>query len=198
MTRIETFNAHGASEKTLADFRWYAAYTAPCREKRVFEHLGIRQIESFLPLYRSPRTWKNGCRVELERPLFPGYIFVRIAGGERVRILEVPNVLSIVSRGRVPEPLPDDVIETLRANLHLREIEPHPYLTVGERVSICAGPFAGLSGIVLRHKSSLRVVITLSLLMQSISVEVNLEDLEPSHPFSPAARDFELTNPAQN
>jgi hypothetical protein len=47
------------------------AYTSPCREKRVVEHLDMRQIESFLPLYRSPRKWKNGCCVELERPLFP-------------------------------------------------------------------------------------------------------------------------------
>jgi len=158
----------------------------------------MRQIESFLPLYRSSRKWKNGCRVELECPLFPGYVFVRIRRTERVRVLEVPSVLSIVSRCRIPEPLPDAVIETLRANLHLREVEPHPYLTVGEQVSIMAGPFAGLSGIVLRHKNSLRVVITLCLLMQSISVEVNREDLQPTHPFNPAAHAFGLTNPAES
>lgn len=158
----------------------------------------MRQIESFLPLYRSPRKWKNGCRVELERPLFPGYVFVRIVGNERVRVLEVPNVLSIISRGRTPEPLPDDVIETLRANVHLREVEPHPFLTVGEQVSICAGPFAGLSGIVLRQKSSLRVVISLSLLMQSIAVEVCRDDLAPCHPFDPAAQVFGLTPPAHS
>jgi transcription antitermination factor NusG len=182
----------------LADTCWYAAYTAPCREKRVLEYLATRQIESFLPLYRSARKWKNGCRVELERPLFPGYVFVRIRGNERVRILEVPNVLSIVSRARVPEPLPNDVIETLRANIHLREVEPHPFLTAGEQVSICGGPFAGLSGIVLRQKTSLRVVISLSLLMQSIAVEVNREDLEPSHPINPAAHGFGLTSPSQS
>jgi len=89
---------------------WYAAYTAPCREKRVLEHLAVRGIESFLPLYRSLRKWKNGCRVELERPLFPGYVFVRMAAAERIRVLEVPSVISIVSRGRVPEPLQDEDI----------------------------------------------------------------------------------------
>jgi transcription antitermination factor NusG len=56
----------------------------------------------------------------------------------------------------------------------------------GERVSICAGPFAGLSGIVLRKKGSLRVVITLDLIMQSVAVEVNIEDLEPVYNFAPA------------
>ena len=130
---------------------WYAAYTASCREKRVVEHLASRDIESFLPLYRSRRRWKNGCCVELERPLFPGYVFVRMARVERTRILEVPGVLSIVSRGRTPEALQDDTIAILRANHQLWRAEPHPYLVVGEHVLVHAGPFAGLSGIVLRH-----------------------------------------------
>ena len=186
LTLIGNSNSQTALLTPLADARWYAAYTAPCREKRVAEHLAMRQIESFLPLYRLPRNWKNGCRVELERPLFPGYVFVRVADTERVRVREVPSVHWIVGRGRKPEPLDDDTIETLRANLHLRRVEPHPYLVAGERVSICAGPFAGLSGIVLRKKGSLRVVITLDLIMQSVAVEVNIEDLEPVYNFAPA------------
>lgn len=179
MTLTCSNNPRTLSSEPLSSARWFAAYTAPCREKRVFEHLAMRQVESFLPLYRSPRKWKNGCRVELERPLFPGYVFVRIRSAERIRVLEVPSVVSIVSRGRLPEPLEDDAIEILRTNLHLRQAEPHSYLVVGEKVSICAGPFAGLSGIVLRKRSSLRVVITLALLMQSIAVEVNTDDLDP-------------------
>jgi transcription antitermination factor NusG len=176
--------------------RWYAAYTAPCREKRVTEHFAARQIESFLPLYRHPRKWKNGCSMELERPLFPGYVFVRMTSTERVRVLEVPSVISIVSRGCVPEPLQDDVIEALRTSLHLRKVEPHAYLVAGERVSICAGPFAGLSGIVLRNKGNLRVVITLNLIMQSVAVEVNIEDLEPVR-FPAAEQDSLLSNSAK-
>ena len=186
MTLIGNSNVQMALATPLAGARWYAAYTAPCREKRVAEHLAMRQIESFLPLYRLPRNWKNGCHVELHRPLFPGYVFVHVADTERVRVLEVPSVHWIVGRGRKPAPLDDDTIEPLRANLHLRKVEPHPYLVAGERVSICAGPFAGLSGIVLRKKGSLRVVITLDLIMQSVAVEVNIEDLEPVYNFAPA------------
>jgi transcription antitermination factor NusG len=168
--------------------RWYAAYTAPCREKRVLEQLAVRGIESFLPLYRSLRKWKNGCRVELERPLFPGYVFVRMAAAERVRVLEVASVISIVSRGRVPEPLQDEDIAVLRAALRLRQVEPHPYLAVGEQVFICGGPFAGLSGIVLRRKGALRVVISLDLIMRSMAVEINSADLEPGSQLVHSAR----------
>jgi len=161
------------------EVRWYAAYTASCREKRVAEHLDIRQIERYLPLYRSPRKWKNGCRVELERPLFPGYVFVRMTAAARVAVLQVPGILSIVSRGREPQPFADDTIENLRSNLHLCNAEPHAYVVMGERVSICAGPFAGLSGIVVRNKGHLRVVITLDLIMKSMAVEVDSKDIEP-------------------
>jgi transcription antitermination factor NusG len=185
MLSMSTYNSHTALAPTLHDACWYAASTAPCREKRVLDHLAIRKIESFLPLYLSSRKWKNGCRVELERPLFPGYVFVRVAITDRVRVLEVPSVLSIVSRGRVPEPLEEHVIATLRASLHLRNIEPHPYLVIGNRVSIIDGPFAGLSGIVLRRKGSLHVVITVELLMQSVAVEVDIADLKPLHESSP-------------
>jgi transcription antitermination factor NusG len=171
-TRIER-----DSQTSIA--RWYVAYTASCREKRVVDHLASREIESFLPLYRSRRKWKNGCRVDLQRPLFPSYVFVRIAGVERIKVLEVPGILSIVSRGRVPEPLPDDIVTTLRANLDPWQAEPHPYLVIGERVTIRTGPFSGISGIVLRKKGRLRVVITLELIMRSMALEVNVEDLEP-------------------
>jgi transcription antitermination factor NusG len=182
----------------IASAHWFAVYTAPCREKRVLDHLAMRQIESFLPLYRTPRKWKNRCRVELERPLFPGYVFVRISDAERIRVLEAPGVVSIVGRGRVPEPLEDHTIATLQASIHLRRAEPHPYLVVGEQVSICTGPFAGLSGIVLRQKGSLRVVITLKLLMQSIAVEVNTEDLEPLSQFIPSAYGCARTRSSQS
>ena len=190
MTQTGQITPHITQATPLAVVRWYAVYAASCREKRVAQDLTMRGVESFLPLYRSPRNWKNGCRVELQRALFPGYVFARMNCSERVRVLETPNVISIVSRGRVPEPLEDDAIASLRTIVELHRAQPHPYLTVGERVSVCAGPFAGLSGIVLRTNGALRVVITLSLIMQSIAVEVSVEDVVPfsdHHVKSPSA-----------
>ena len=56
--------------------------------------------------------------------------------------------------------------------------EPHPLLTVGQRVRIKSGALAGVEGIVIRKKSGFRVVLTLSLLMQSIAIEVDGDDVE--------------------
>lgn len=158
---------------------WYAACTKPCHEKRVAEHLRLREIDLFLPVYYSERRWRNGCNMMLERPLFPGYIFIHLPASEQVRVLELSSVVSIVSNGRTPVPLPDEEIARLRAGLPLVKAEPHPVLTVGETARICRGPLEGLTGVVTRQKNRLRVVLTLDPIMKSVAVEVSMEDIEP-------------------
>ena len=171
--------------------RWFAVYTTPRHEKRLAEHFGVRGIEFFLPLYRVLKKWKDGSRINLELPLFPNYIFVRISRRERVRVLQVPGVLSIVGCGREPAPLPDSDIEGLRRGIGSAKIEPYPYLVVGERVRINAGPLAGMEGVLIRKKNSFRVVLTISMIMQSASVEVDVHDLEPINPnFHPIALSY--------
>jgi len=160
--------------------KWFAVYTGFRHEKRVAEHFSLRQIEFFLPLYRAQRKWKDGSRVNLELPLFPCYIFARIGRGERVRVLEVPGVQCVVGgTAREPAPLPDADINTLRSGLESRSAEPHPLLLVGQRARIRSGALAGMEGVVIRKKNGIRVVLTLDLIMQSIAVEVDGDDLEP-------------------
>ena len=158
---------------------WFAAYTAPRHEKSVARHLLTRHIESFLPLYTSIRRWKNGCRSPIERPLFPGYIFVHIARRESVKVLQVPGVVSIISAGREPIALPSSDIEALRTALPRCRFEPHPYLVVGEKVRIHSGSLEGMIGVVVRMKNNLRVVLTLDLIQQSVAVEIDADQIEP-------------------
>lgn len=159
---------------------WFAAYTSSHHEKRVASHFAEREIESFLPLYSTRRRWKNRCEMNLELPLFPNYVFVHIDPRERVRVLEVPGVQSLVGFGRTPAPLPHFEIEALRAGLGQRGIEPHPYLVIGERVRIKAGPMTGLEGVLIRKKNNFRVVLALDVIMRSVAVEVDADDLEPA------------------
>jgi transcription antitermination factor NusG len=158
---------------------WFAAYTTPRHEKMVARHLQVRHIDSYLPLYTSIRRWKNGCRVPVAKPLFPSYIFVNIARRESVRVLQVPGVVSIVSSGREPAALPSAEIESLRSALPFRQFEPHPYLVAGEKVRITSGLLAGMTGVLLRRKNNLRVVLTLDLIRQSVAVEIGIDEIEP-------------------
>ena len=158
---------------------WFAVFTNSHHEKKVSQHLGQRLIEHFLPLYLEVHHWTNRRKVSVQLPLFPNYVFVRINRTQRGRVLQVPGVLSMVGCGYEPAPLPDFEIESLRAGLHLRKFEPHPYLVVGERVRIKAGPLEGMEGVLLRKKTNLRVVLTVASIKQSVAVEVDAGDVEP-------------------
>jgi transcription antitermination factor NusG len=162
--------------------RWFALYTTPRHEKHVAEMLVQRGIDAFLPLYRTTRRWKKSVPVVLELPLFPTYVFVRIARQARGSVLCIPGVLSIVGSGREPWSLPDLEIDALRSGLLERKIEPHPYLNVGERVQIKAGVMTGVQGILVRKKNDLRVVLSLDAIMRSVAVEVDADDVEPVGP----------------
>jgi len=166
--------------------RWFALYTTPRHEKHVSEMLAQRQIETFLPLYRTTRQWKKSRPVDLELPLFPTYVFVRIAREARGAVLSMQGVLSIVGSGREPWPVPDPDIEAIRLGLQMGKIEPHPYLTVGERVRIKAGVMTGVEGILVRKKNDLRVVLSLDAIMRSVAVEVDADDIEAGN--APLAR----------
>jgi transcription antitermination factor NusG len=157
--------------------RWYAAYTSANHEKRVSEQLGAREVEHFLPLYASLRRWKDR-KVKLEMPLFPGYVFVRMALRDRLQVLQVPGVAWLVGFDGTPAALPAEEIEALRMSLCKGvRAEPHPYLTAGRRVRVQAGPLAGLTGILLRRKSGARFVVSVNLIERSVAVEVDEVDL---------------------
>jgi len=158
---------------------WFAVYTTPRHEKSVARHFEVRQIESFLPLYRSVHRWKNGCRVNVEQPLFPNYVFVSLGRRDYIRVLQVPGVLSLVGSGREPSALPTSEIEALRSGLPQVEYEPHPYLVAGDKVRIRSGSLTGMIGVLVRKKNNFRVVLTLDLIMQSVAVEIGIDEIEP-------------------
>ena len=157
---------------------WYAAYTNARHEKVVAQQLQQRQVETFVPLYRSWHRWKDR-RKQVELALFPSYVFVRIAAQERLRVLQVPGVVHMVSFNGQLAALPEDEINALRSGLNNDVCaEPYPYLRIGRRVRVVSGPMAGTEGILSRKKDKCRVVISIDVLMRSIAVEVDGADLE--------------------
>ena len=158
---------------------WYAVYANVRHEKRVKEFLDARMLECYLPAYRSVRRWQDR-RKEVELPLFPGYLFVRIAYRSRLQVLTAPGVVHIVSFDGKPVPICEDEIETLRQTLSRgRNCEPHPYLKVGRRVRVRNGPLFGIEGTFVRRKEGYRLIISIELIMRSVATEVDEADVEP-------------------
>jgi transcription antitermination factor NusG len=160
---------------------WYAAYTNANHEKRVTQQLKQCSVEHFLPLYESARRWKDR-RVRLQMPLFPGYVFVKLALRDRLQLLRIPGVVQLISFNGHPAPLPEEDIQAIRNCLDRgQHVEPHPYLTVGHRVRVISGPLKGLNGIILRRKNKTRFVLSFGLIMRSVAVEIDEAELMPAY-----------------
>jgi transcription antitermination factor NusG len=158
---------------------WYVAYTASHCEKKAAAEILRRGVECFLPLYRSPRRWSDR-RVLLDLPLFPGYVFVRLALQDRMQVLQVPHVVRFISFAGSPAVLPDKEIEVIRAAIIGKfSVEPHPFLTVGRRVRVVGGPLTGLEGILLRKKNRFRFVVSIQLIRSAFVVDVDAMDVQP-------------------
>jgi transcription antitermination factor NusG len=130
-------------------------------------------------VYKTVRRWKDRRKC-LDLPLFPGYVFVRVALADQMRVLQIPGVVRLVGFNGRPLPLPDNEIDGLKIGLAAGVLaEPHPFLIAGRRVQIKGGPLAGREGILLRRKGRLRVVLSIELIMRSVVVDMDVENVVP-------------------
>jgi transcription antitermination factor NusG len=174
MHTAETFRSetHDASP-------WWAVYTRHQHEKVVAEMLFAKGFEVFLPLYESTRRWKDRTKV-LSLPLFPCYLFVRGDFDRRLQVMTTPGIHTILSCGEEIAVIPDREIEAIqRAMEGPSSIEPHPFLKCGMRVRVIRGSLEGVEGILTRKKNLFRLVLSVDMLAQSVSVEVHASNVEP-------------------
>lgn len=170
---VPTDYAKQERDATLASSaNWYALYTRHQHEKAVARHLEQMGFEVFLPLYREVHQWKDR-RKSVVLPLFPCYVFFSGDLGRRFEILNTPGVFSLVCTGAKAGIIPAAELDAVRrAMTNPLSLEPHPFLQCGQRIRVHSGPLAGIEGIVVRKKDSLRIVISVEMLRRSVSIEV--------------------------
>lgn len=158
---------------------WCAVYTRHQHERSIGEMLRAKGFEVFLPLYESTRRWKDRRKV-LSLPLFPCYVFVRGAHERRLPVLTTPGVHMIISRGERVATVPDEEIEAIRRAIEgTLNVEPHPFLRCGERVRVVRGSLEGVEGVLTRKKNLYRLILSVEMLAQSVSVEIDALDVVP-------------------
>jgi len=158
--------------------QWYALFVRSNQEKRIAQQLSGRDVEHFLPCYRAISQWKDR-RVQLEIPLFPGYLFVRLPFSERLKVLTIPNVVSLVGSRTAPSRIAEQEIDWIRRGVEQGTVEPHPYLKVGSRVIITHGVLSGLEGILLRRQNNARIVVSLESISRAFTVEIDPACVKP-------------------
>ena len=158
---------------------WYALHVRPRFEKHVQTHLEDKGYEVFYPTYIATRQWSDRVK-SLSFPLFPGYVFCRFNVHARLPILITPGVNQVVGSGKTPIMVDEGELAAIRRVMESGvAAQPWPYLKVGETVQIENGPLEGLTGIVTRIKSSDRLVVSVSLLMRSVAVELDRHWIKP-------------------
>lgn len=156
---------------------WSVLHVNANHEKKVVEHLTVRSIENYLPLYSERSRWSDRS-VMVHRPLFAGYVFVRFTASGRLAVLSTPGVIRVLggpgSGVILPEEI-DRIREGLKAGCLLR---PHPQIAVGTQVRVRSGIFAGLEGVVAELRQQCRVVLCVAAIQQCYSLEISLDEIE--------------------
>jgi transcription termination/antitermination protein NusG len=157
--------------------RWRVLHVIANHEKKVATQLVHRSVEHFLPLYAERSKWSDRS-VTLERPLFPGYIFVRFAPQSRRTIIAAPGVLKILGN-KENEVVDAEEIARIRTAIATGcVLRPHRPIAVGTRVRVSNGVFAGAEGLVIELRSNCKVIITMSAVRQCYSLETDIRNLE--------------------
>jgi transcriptional antiterminator NusG len=156
---------------------WFAVWTRNQYEPRVCEQLRRKHFEVFLPVVRVPSR-RRDRRVVLAQPLFPGYLFLRFtpSRADYVSIASTDGVVRVLGEGwDALQAVPDDQVEAVRRLVTSAEgARAVPWIRIGDRVRIVAGPLAGLEGLVREwHRGRATFVVNVDLLQRSVGVEVD-------------------------
>jgi transcription antitermination factor NusG len=157
---------------------WVAIQVRPRYELGTSDLLRYKGYEIFVPTFRSQRQWSDRTK-EVEMPLFTGYLFCKFNVEIRNLIMITPGVIRIVGSRNEAATIDEREIEALRRVTESRvPARPCSFMNVGDRVRIQDGSLAGVEGILVRHKSRDRLVLSVNLVQRSVEVEVDGAKLE--------------------
>lgn len=120
--------------------RWYAVYTRPRWEKKVFRLLVEQNIEAYCPLNKVKKKWSDRLKL-VEEPLFKSYVFVRVTEEEKTAVRMTTGIVNFVYWLGKPAVIKDREIEQIRRFLDDYEnmgVEAVP-LNRHDKVLIVAG-----------------------------------------------------------
>jgi len=158
---------------------WYALHVKPHFEKYVTSQLQSKGYDTFLPIRVSPAKWVDRAK-SFSLSLLPGYVFCRFDIHDQLPIVVTPGVMAILGFGKIATPVDDSELSAIQKIIQSQvDAEGCPYLAEGELVRVERGPLEGLVGIILRTKGGDRLVVSVSLLMQSVSVEIDCSWVKP-------------------
>ena len=157
------------------DWRWYAVQTRARHEKRIESELNSKGISAYAPTMREVHRWSDRNKL-VDVPLFSCYVFVRalLQPALRLEILKTTGVFRFVETQGVPASIPDTEIESIqRVILQGLPLTSCGALHVGEKVRIRGGSLDGVEGVLSAVRGENRLVISVDLIQQAVSVTID-------------------------
>lgn len=178
---IITLSAEDAIPDGL-EGRWWVAHTRPRNEKALASDLRDVGVYCYLPLQeRRTRSSRTRRISRSEIPVFPSYLFFNATEEQRHRALKTRRVANLLAVRRQ-----DELVRQLRqihqALLGGVSLRWHPELKIGDWARVVDGPLMGVEGVVVRRMSRVRLVLNVTMLGQSVSVEVSDAAIERMAP----------------
>ena len=153
---------------------WFAIQTWPRYEKKVFEELRRKEVETFLPLLPTPRQWSDRRRT-VQLPLFSGYVFVHTEPEVKARIpvLRTHGVVGFVGSNGGGSCIADGEIESIQRIVASRvSFNEHRYGDIGRRVRIRGGSLDGVEGTLVARNDDLSLVVSVQIIQRSLAIRV--------------------------
>jgi transcription termination/antitermination protein NusG len=169
---------HPTHDTGASGAQWFAIWTRSRHEQAVREQLEKKHIEAFLPTITRWSRWKDRKK-KIDWPLFPGYCFARFDPADTLPILKCSGVVSIISFEGKPAPIPEIELDSVRLLVGSElQYDPCPLVHEGQMVEVVHGPLKGVVGRLVRKDAPrARLVLSVDLIGQAVSVEVDASDI---------------------
>jgi transcriptional antiterminator RfaH len=155
---------------------WYLIHTKSRQEKRALQNLEQQGYQCYLPILPTEKL-RQGALTVTDDPLFPRYLFIRLAQDHSAKswspIRSTKGVSRLVSFGTEPVKIDGGLIDLLRDREAALQLEPERLFRQGERVRLAEGTFAGIDGIYQMTDGERRVMVLIELLSKPVFVRVS-------------------------
>lgn len=140
------------------------------------EYCARQNIAATLPCYESAHKYR-GKTVVFQKPLFPGYVFLKIETPQTDAVRQndhVANLLQVFDQETFQRQL-QDILTALESNLGVRLA---PSIGEGMRVRIKGGALQGIEGWVEKRYGMTTILLRLDFISQAAAVTLDAELLE--------------------
>lgn len=155
---------------------WHVVYTMPRSEKKVAAKLDELLYCYYLPLTQQEKEYKNR-KQRVEKPLFPGYIFVHIKPGFRHHITGIKDVICFVRFNNEYAKVKDEEIDNLKILLaNLKDtsgVLVKDLSKTGQLCEIKFGALKGFKGKIIGRTGNSKLKLEISVLNKMVIVKMD-------------------------